>query len=142
MTLEDSIKIAVEGCGVKLYDVVSLKENSNHIYRIYITSQEGINLDKCAEVSRQISPLLDVHEPLNGKYNLEVSSPGIERKLKNTNHFMCSIGENVSVKDFDKNIIKGKLISADENEIVLQTPHGEETIYYDEISSASTYYEW
>jgi ribosome maturation factor RimP len=142
MTLEDSIKIAVEGCGVKLYDVVSLKENDNHIYRIYITSQEGINLDKCAEVSRQISPLLDVHEPLNGKYNLEVSSPGIERKLKNTNHFLCSIGENVSIKDFDKNIIKGKLISADENEIVLQTPHGEEIISYDEISSASTYYEW
>jgi ribosome maturation factor RimP len=142
MTLEESIKIAVEGCGVKLYDVVSLKENDNHIYRIYITSQEGINLDKCAEVSRQISPLLDVHEPLNGKYNLEVSSPGIERKLKNTNHFLCSIGENVSIKDFDKNIIKGKLISADENEIVLQTPHGEEIISYDEISSASTYYEW
>lgn len=142
MTLEDSIKIAVEGCGVKLYDVVSLKENNNHIYRIYITSQEGINLDKCAEVSRQISPLLDVHEPLNGKYNLEVSSPGIERKLKNTNHFICSVGENVSVKDFDKNIIKGKLIGANENEIIVQTPHGEEIISYDEISSASTYYEW
>lgn len=87
MTLEESIQIAVEGCGVSLYDIVNLKENDMNIYRVYITSNEGISLDKCAEVSRQISPLLDVHEPLSGKYNLEVSSPGIERKLKKPSSF-------------------------------------------------------
>lgn len=75
MTLDESIEIAVDGCGVNLYDIVTVKENETNIYRIYITSPNGINLDKCAEVSRQISPLLDIHEPLHGKYNLEVSSP-------------------------------------------------------------------
>lgn len=142
MTLEESIQIAVEGCGVSLYDVVNLKENDMNIYRIYITSVNGISLDKCAEVSRQISPLLDIHEPMNGKYNLEVSSPGIERKLKRAAHFKASIGENIRIKDFEKNILEGKLLSANENEIVVQTAHGEEIITYDEISSASTYYEW
>ncbi|MDD2641201.1 MAG: ribosome maturation factor RimP [Arcobacteraceae bacterium] len=142
MTLEESIQIAVEGCGVSLYDIVNLKENDNNIYRVYITSSEGISLDKCAEVSRQISPLLDVHEPLSGKYNLEVSSPGIERKLKRPAHFKASINENIRIKDFEKNILEGKLLRADDNEIVLQTEHGEEIISYDEISLASTYYEW
>ena len=142
MTLEESIQIAVEGCGVSLYDIVNLKENDNNIYRVYITSSEGISLDKCAEVSRQISPLLDVHEPLSGKYNLEVSSPGIERKLKKPAHFKASINENIRIKDFEKNILEGKLVRADDNEIVLQTEHGEEIISYDEISLASTYYEW
>lgn len=142
MTLEESIQIAVEGCGVSLYDIVNLKENDNNIYRVYITSSEGISLDKCAEVSRQISPLLDVHEPLSGKYNLEVSSPGIERKLKKPAHFKASMNENIRIKDFEKNILEGKLLRADDNEIVLQTEHGEEIISYDEISLASTYYEW
>lgn len=142
MTLEESIQIAVEGCGVSLYDIVNLKENDSNIYRVYITSSDGISLDKCAEVSRQISPLLDVHEPLSGKYNLEVSSPGIERKLKKPAHFKASINENIRIKDFEKNILEGKLLRADDNEIVLQTEHGEEIISYDEISLASTYYEW
>ncbi len=142
MTLEESIQIAVEGCGVSLYDIVNLKENDINIYRVYITSSDGISLDKCAEVSRQISPLLDVHEPLSGKYNLEVSSPGIERKLKKPAHFKASINENIRIKDFEKNILEGKLLRADDNEIVLQTEHGEEIISYDEISLASTYYEW
>lgn len=142
MTLEESIQIAVEGCGVSLYDIVNLKENDSNIYRVYITSSDGISLDKCAEVSRQISPLLDVHEPLSGKYNLEVSSPGIERKLKKPAHFKASINESIRIKDFEKNILEGKLLRADDNEIVLQTEHGEEIISYDEISLASTYYEW
>lgn len=142
MTLEESIQIAVEGCGVSLYDIVSLKENDTNIFRVYITSNGGISLDKCAEVSRQISPLLDVHEPLSGKYNLEVSSPGIERKLKKPVHFKASLNENIRIKDFEKNILEGKLLRADDSEIVIETEHGEEIISYDEISSASTYYEW
>ncbi|QKF80940.1 ribosome maturation factor RimP [Halarcobacter ebronensis] len=142
MNLEESIQIAVKGCGAEVYDIVTLKENDSNIYRVYITSKDGVSLDKCAEISRLISPILDIEEPMQGKYNLEVSSPGIERKLKKPLHFIASIGEKVKLKDFDKNVLKGELISADENEIKLKTEHGEETITYDQISSASTYFEW
>ncbi len=142
MDLEESIKIAVEGCGAILYDIVIVKENENNIFRVYVTAPNGINLDKCAEISRMLSPILDIDEPMNGNYNLEVSSPGIERKLKKVQHYKASIGEKVRLKDFEKNIIKGELIFADDNEIKIKTEHGEEIITYDEISSASTYYEW
>lgn len=142
MNLEETIEMTVKGCGVELYDIVTTKENERNIFRIYISSNDGISLDKCAEVSRLISPILDIEEPLHGKYNLEVSSPGIERKLKKPRHFISSVGSLVKIKDFEKNVLQGKLLSADENEIKVETEHGEEIITYDEISSASTYFEW
>lgn len=142
MNLEESIEMTVKGCGVELYDIVTTKENDRNIYRIFICSKDGISLDKCAEVSRLISPILDIDEPMHGVYNLEVSSPGIERKLKKPRHFQASIGEKVRVKDFEKNILSGELIHADDNEIKVKCEHGEEIISYDEISSASTYFEW
>lgn len=142
MNLEESIQIAVQGCGAEVYDIVTTKENDTNIYRVFVTSKDGINLDKCAEISRMISPILDISEPMSAKYNLEVSSPGIERKLKKPQHFTSSIGEKVKIKDFEKNIIKGELIFADGNEIKIKTEHGEEIITYDEISNAATYFEW
>lgn len=142
MNLEESIEIAVQGCGAEVYDIVTTKENDTNIFRVYVTSKDGISLDKCAEISRMISPILDIEEPMGGKYNLEVSSPGIERKLKKPQHYAASIGEKIKLKDFDKNIIKGELISTNDEEIKIKTEHGEEIITYDEISSASTYFEW
>ena len=142
MNLEESIKLAVESLGVQVYDIVTAREHDDNIYRVSITSKDGINLDKCAEVSRMISPILDLDEPLGGKYKLEVSSPGIERKLKNKQHFMASIGEKVKVKDIATEVFKGELLSADENKIVLKTEFGEEEIEYGSILSASTYFQW
>ncbi len=142
MNLEESIEIAVQGCGAEVYDIVTLKENDKNVFRIYVTAKGGISLDKCAEISRMVSPILDIEEPMQGNYNLEVSSPGIERKLKKPQHYKASIGEKVKLKDFNKDTIKGELIFADDNEIKIKTEHGEEIIAYDEISTASTYFEW
>ncbi len=142
MNLEESIEMTVESCGAKLYDIVTTKENDINVYRIYITSKEGVSLDKCAEISRLISPILDIEEPINGNYNLEVSSPGIERKLKKTKHFISSIGEKVKVKNFSTETFKGELLDANEEKIIIKTTEGEVTISQDEILSASTYFEW
>ena len=77
---DNMVKI-VESCGVSVYDTEVVTEFEKRIFRLYITSKEGISLDKCAEVSRILSPIFDVEPPLEGEYTLEVSSPGIERKL-------------------------------------------------------------
>ena len=144
MELEESIRIAVEGCGVKLYDITTAREHDNNIFRIYITSPDGVSLDKCAEVSNMVSPLLDINEPMNGKYNLEVSSPGIERKIKTLNQFMGSIGENVKIKEFSTETLKGKLESVSDDGIltIIDEDGDEQTIKFDDILSASTYFEW
>lgn len=142
MNLEESIKLAVESLGASLYDITTAREHDRNIFRVLVTAEGGVTLDKCAEISRMISPILDVDEPMSGEYILEVSSPGIERKLKKKEHFISSVGEKVRVKDFATDIYKGELIFADEEKIVLKTEFGEEEITYDNILSASTYFEW
>ncbi len=140
--LENTIKLTVESLGASLYDIVTTRENDRNIYRIYVTAQGGISLDKCAEISRMISPILDVDEPMSGEYILEVSSPGIERKLKKTEHYLASIGEKVKVKDVATDVFKGELIAANDETITIKTEFGEETLSYDSIISGSTYFEW
>ena len=142
MNLEEQIKLIVENNDLKLYDIVTTKEHDRNIFRVVVTSKDGVNLDKCAEISRLISPLLDIEEPLNGVYNLEVSSPGIERKLKKKEHFIASIGELVKVKNYETEVFKGELLSADDEKIIVKTEFGEEEVKYDNILSAATYFEW
>ncbi|MDX4066500.1 ribosome maturation factor RimP [Aliarcobacter skirrowii] len=142
MNLEEQIKLIVENSGLNLYDIVTTKEHDRNIFRVIVTSKDSVNLDKCAEISRVISPLLDVEEPMGGKYNLEVSSPGIERKLKKIEHFIASVGEKVKVKNIDTEVFKGELIFADENKIVVKTDNLEVEIAHNDILSAATYFEW
>ena len=142
MSLEESIKLAVESLGANLYDIVNAKEHDRNIFRVLVTAENGISLDKCAEISRMISPILDVDEPMNGEYILEVSSPGIERKLRKKDHFLGSVGEKVKIKNFAMEIFKGELISADNEKIVVRTEFGDDEITYDSILAAATYFEW
>ena len=142
MSLEESIKLAVESLGANLYDIVTVKEHDRNIFRVLVTAENGISLDKCAEISRMISPILDVDEPMGGEYILEVSSPGIERKLRKKEHFIASVGEKVKIKNFATETYKGELISADNEKIVVKTEFGEEEITYDNILAAATYFEW
>ena len=142
MTLEESIQIAVDGCGVSLYDIAQLKEHSENIYRVYITSKDGITLEKCTEVSRMISPILDLDEPMNGNYRLEVSSPGLERRLKKPAHFIGSIGANVRIKDIATDRIEGVLKDANNSQIVITSDNQDVILPYDEILAAATYVNW
>ena len=142
MSLEQSIKLAVESLGANLYDIVSTKAHDRNIFRVLVTAENGISLDKCAEISKLISPILDIDEPMSGKYNLEVSSPGIERKLKKPEHFIASIGELVKVKNIETDLFKGELLNADNEKITIKTQFGDEEITYDNILSAATYFEW
>lgn len=142
MSIEESIKLAVESQACNLYDIVRVKENNRDIFRVVITAKDGVSLDKCAEISRLISPLLDVEEPIYGKYFLEVSSPGIERRLKKIEHFIASIGELVRVKTNELDVIEGELIFADEAKISVKTDDSSFDIEHSEILSAATYYKW
>ena len=144
LELEESIKLAVEGCGAELYDIVTTKEHKKNVLRVYITSKGGVSLEKCTEVSRMISPLLDIHEPFSGEYNLEVSSPGIERKLKTLHHFKSSVGEKLKIKEFSTEVIKGELLDVtDEGVLTVKDEQGDELkIKFEDVLSASTYFEW
>ncbi|MDF1880702.1 ribosome maturation factor RimP [Sulfurimonas sp. MAG313] len=143
MSLESDIKSVVESMDLSLYDIMTVSEGGDTIYRILINSAEGISLDKCGEVTRVLNPLLDVTPPVKGDYRLEVSSPGIERKLKTLKHFSASIGEKVKVVLISNEVLQGPLVKLDGNKITINDEQvGEQTIPFDEVIRAATYFEW
>ena len=141
INLEHITKI-VESCGVSLYDTEVANEFDKKIFRIYITSKEGINLDKCAEISRILSPIFDLEPPLEGEYLFEVSSPGIERKLTKPEHYSASLGEKVKIKLKTKEKFIGLLEAFNGNVASVRVENELKQISLDEIESARTYFEW
>ena len=142
MNLEDQIAKIVQANGAEFYDTETATESDQTVYRVYITHPDGVTLDLCADISRELSPFLDVHPPMSGKYFLEVSSPGIERPLAKPRHFQQAIGEKVRLKVPGQDRLRGTLIAADDQGITVETKRGEETYTYNEIAKAKTYFEW
>ncbi len=144
MSLESDIKSMVESLDLEVYEIATVTENDETIYRVNISSAKegGVTMDQVVEVTKMISPLLDVTPPVRGDYRLEVSSPGIERKLKTLRHFACSIGEKVRLQTVDKEKYRGTVKSVEGDKITITTDEGEETISFKDILKASTYFEW
>ncbi|NOQ29614.1 MAG: ribosome maturation factor RimP [Helicobacteraceae bacterium] len=142
MSLNEDIKNMVESLDLVLYDIVTTNENADTIFRVSVLDEGGVSLDKCAQLTHLISPLLDVTPPVSGDYRLEVSSPGIERLLKTQNHFLKSIGDKIKVTLIDKRKLQGEILSVKGNTITLKTEETEENIELSEINKAKTYFEW
>ena len=142
MNLEEQIATIVRANGASFYDTETVTEGEQTIYRVYVTQEGGISLDLCAEISRELSALLDVTPPMGGKYILEVSSPGLERKLTKPQHFKHAIGEKIKFKVIGVDKGKGTLIAADDKGITVETKHGQESYVYDQLGTVKTYIEW
>jgi ribosome maturation factor RimP len=114
----------VERLGYELADLEVRLSAKAGLVRVFIDKADGIALDDCEAVSRAISALLDVEDPLPGNYSLEVSSPGLDRKLTKSEHFQRFMGEIVKVKMRfpveGRRRFRGKLLSMDENNIVVE----------------------
>ncbi len=86
--------------GVELYDLEYVKESGDMILRLYIDKDGGVDINDCERVSRAAEAVLDAEDPIPAAYVLEVSSPGIERKLKKESHFARYVGVKVEVRLF------------------------------------------
>ena len=142
MNLETQIAKIIEANGAALYDTEIVTEFEETIFRILITKAGGVSLDMCADISHELSPFLDVHPPMSQGYRLEVSSPGIERKLSKPVHFKNAIGEKVKLKLSGADKLKGVLKSADNDGIVVETKAGDESYTYGELNTCKTYFDW
>lgn len=120
-----------EELGYFLWDVEYVKEGADMYLRITIDSEEGITLDDCERMHRAIDSLLDEADPIDDAYHLEISSPGIERDLKNEMQINACEGWDVEVRLYapingSKSHL-GVLVGLDEeNNVVIQTESGEE----------------
>ena len=99
-TLEALLEPVAISQGYELYDIEYVKEGPDRILRLYIDKEGGIDLDDCEKVSRAAEVVLDEHNPITGEYRLQVSSPGVERKIKKAAHYARYIGHKVSIRLF------------------------------------------
>ena len=96
--LADLLEPTVEGLGYELADLEVRLGGRSGVVRLFIDKPDGITLDDCETVSHAVSALLDVEDPVPGHYDLEVSSPGLNRKLTKPEHFERFRGEEVKVE--------------------------------------------
>ncbi|XBS70458.1 ribosome maturation factor RimP [Acerihabitans sp. KWT182] len=94
--LTEMIGAPVEALGYELVGIEFIRGRQSTL-RIYIDSEQGITVDDCADVSHQVSAVLDVEDPISVAYSLEISSPGLDRPLFAAKHYAQFIGEEVSV---------------------------------------------
>ena len=127
MTGEELAKLlepTVEGLGYELIDIEVRLGGKGGLVRLFIDKPDGIDLDDCEQVSLAVSALLDVGDPVPGNYNLEVSSPGLDRKLTKVEHFQRFAGETVKVQMRfpieGRRRFRGTLVTSDEDNIVVE----------------------
>jgi ribosome maturation factor RimP len=94
----DLIEPVVTALGFELWGVEYHTGSRQALLRVYIEGENGVQVDDCAKVSRQLGSLFDVEDPIAGEYTLEVSSPGMDRPLYTKAQFEQYVGENVKVR--------------------------------------------
>ena len=136
------VEPVVAAADLDLYDV----ELAGGIVRVLVDRSGGVDLSVLGEVTRAVSEALDADDPLPGRYTLEVSSPGLERKLRTPGHFAAALGRKVRVRTVagteGERRVEGELTAADADGVVLATEDGERRVAYSDVERAKTVFEW
>ncbi|NOQ94645.1 MAG: ribosome maturation factor RimP [Methylophaga sp.] len=121
--VEQLIELPIESLGYELVGVEYIKNGSNTILRIYIDAEQGIGIEDCERVSHQVNGILEVEDPINSAYSLEVSSPGFDRPLFKAKDFERFVGNEVKISMKlpiqGRRNFKGVLQGFDDGEILI-----------------------
>ena len=133
----------VADADLDLYDL----DLAGGVLSVLVDAPGGADIDAISRVARTISRALDEHDPIDGKYALEVGSPGLERPLRTPAHFAGAVGTTVKVKTRPgiegERRVEGTIAAADATSVTIRTPDGDDrTIAYDDIERARTTFEW
>jgi ribosome maturation factor RimP len=138
--LRARIAPVIEAMGYEFLGFELRRSSGNGLLRIYIDSESGILVDDCAKVSRQVSAMLDVEDPISGEYILEVSSPGIDRPLFEIAHYQKFLGSRIKLRtrlphEGRRNFI-GVLLRVEEPNIILEVDDKEFVLAFSNIEKA------
>jgi ribosome maturation factor RimP len=142
-SLSSDLSPLVEQIGLQLHDV----ELGKGLVRVTVQRAGGVSMEDLTEANRSISAFLDEHEPFESRYTLEVTSPGVERRLRTAAHFAAALGEQVKIKTVPEAIegrrVEGELVAADGESLTVVTAGGERvSLRLDQIDRARTVYAW
>lgn len=139
--IEQLLKPTIEDMGYVLWGCEYLAQGKHSLLRIYIDKENGIGIEDCEQVSRQVSALLDVEDPISGNYSLEISSPGIPRPLFSPWQYQAQVGQMVQLKVFRPiNGVRkftGAIVSANENTLVLDINGKQQDFLFSNIAKAN-----
>jgi ribosome maturation factor RimP len=143
--LEDLIRPLVESAGLEFWGLKMAGGKKQGVLKVFIDHEDGVTVDQCAEVSRNLSVMLDVEDPIPGKYSLEVSSPGIEREFFRVDQLGPYIGGELTLHLKEprdgRRKFTGTLIRAADHELDIEDESGERlTFAWDGIKQARLRY--
>jgi ribosome maturation factor RimP len=98
--VSEALTPVINQLGYRVWDIEYVKEGADYFLRFTIDNDDGITIEDCEKVHRTIDPLLDELDPIEGSYNLQVSSPGLERDVKYAQHYESLIGEKLEIRLF------------------------------------------
>lgn len=131
----------IEAMGYRLWGLEYIGQGRHSLLRVYLDKEGGVNIEDCAQVSRQVSSLLDVEDPISGEYTLEVSSPGLDRGLFKLQQFLDYAGHHAKVRlarSFEgKRNFSGQIKNVVDDEVVLIIGDEEITLPYELIEKAN-----
>jgi len=143
--LYDVLSPLLAGAGLELFDL----QVGQSTVTVTVDRAGGVDLESLARANRLVSDALDAAAPFAGRYTLEVSSPGLERRLRTPEHFGRAVGETLSVRTHPGSSqhrrVRGRLAASDQTGIVLagpEVPGGELRLDYEAIERARTVFEW
>lgn len=127
--------------GLEIVDIEHRRESRGWVLRLFVDREGGVSLDDLTRVSRQLGDLLDAHDLVPGAYTLELSSPGINRRLRRPEHFSRYVGAKVRVKLLiprdGRRVFVGTLESVDEGGIRVSDQTGVYAIAFGDIAQAN-----
>lgn len=137
--LEELLAPVVSASGLELDSITRTRSNAMPLLRVVVEAPigaEGIDSDTLADVSRAISKTLDVADPIDGEYLLEVSTPGAERELTKVGHWMRQVGRLVRIKLRAGGYVSGRVVAADETRVTIDVDGESRVINYQDIRKA------
>lgn len=143
-TLWDLVEDAVTAEGFDLESLDVTRVGRRGRVKVVVDSDDGVELDQCADLSHKVSAILDANDDLmgDGPYTLEVSSPGVTRPLTLPRHWRRNIGRLVRVVLADGGVVTGRVTAADEREAVLDVAGKSREVQYDTVGKAKVQVEF
>jgi ribosome maturation factor RimP len=140
-TIRKIVEPVIAALGFQLWGIEYLGQGRHTLLRIYLDKEGGINIEDCAEASRQISSILDVEDPISSEYTLEVSSPGLDRMLFSLDQFRAYVGATVKLRlteNFEgRRNFTGVITDVKDDEIVLVMDGNQYVFPYELVDKAN-----
>lgn len=135
---------ALEGGPLYVVDVEIRGQQGSRVVSVYVDSDDGATLDQVAKAGRAVSELIDLEDPIKGRFRLDVSSPGADRPLTDARQYPRHVGRTLEVTPADaaSEPVTGTLIHADDTGITLDTAGASLKLTHDEIATARVMLPW